>query len=500
MVVNQQMAAQQKAAQAQAAALQAAAVAGNQANRQGNPFWNMQGAPPMLAAGLPGNFYPQMQAFAAAQEQNSAAVGTVKLSHCKSNTSSNSSLVVRSSARKFNVQGGTFSVAQFTRKCVEENLEWLIKLSKRHFPEEKAVLLAYGDGCETLVLIDGQANKIPADFRKIKKIGVGVSVADSDSKLEGAQLAASGVLQPSDSVWEHLRFVETSAKKEKCLFIHTSITIWTDSVEARRRVLQVATASPAKPYAAVNYMPNPMFEQQVLNKWKEQGSAKGQAVTGASASEPETWINFNPKELILLEKAFDNLLSARDLKSDGKKFNEDDKKACQRIIKRANDEFVMRGPPRKRRKKEEEEAKPAAKKAVTPAKKAVTPAKKAATPAKKATPVKKEEKKPASPEKKAKRKSDAAAVAKTSPKKKAKKEVKKEESDDDAPLSKLKPKASTKTPAAKRSKPSTGVKSKTPAKAKTPEKSKSRGRASKGSSKKVETPKKSAAKKSRSKK
>jgi hypothetical protein len=519
MVINQ---AAQAQAQAQAQALQAAVNAGTQANTQRNPFWNVQGLsngpPPMLAAGLPANFYPQMQAAAAAQENSTALVATAKLGPCKGNPEANSSLVVRSSVRKFAVNGGLLSVAQWTRKCVEENLDWLIKLAKRHFPDEKTILLAYGDGCETLVLIDDHANKMPADFRQIKKIGVGVSMANADEKSDEVMLATHGILQPSDSIWEHLRFEQvdtTGDKKDKCLFIHTSITVWTDSVEVRRRVLQVMTGVPEKPYFAVSYMPNHMFEQQVLAKWKEQGSARGQSLTGVE-SEPETLVVFNPKELILLEKAFDNLMTAKDLKSDASKYTEDDKRACQRVIKRAQDEFVMRGPPRKRRKKADKAKEGESKEVETKegetqegeTQEGETKADKKAAPApevEKAAPA--PEDKTAPTPKKNKRKSGGSDKAKEKEAKKGstkEEEEKKTEDSDDEPISKLKPKVDAKTPSKKNRHSSGGKKSTTP-KSKTPKdddrsskKNRGRPKGARNKSKEDASPQKSA-KKSRRK-
>lgn len=313
----------------------------------------------MGAGGLPGNFYPQMASFAAAQENAAAMVAVAKLGASKAYPLTNSSLVVRGSVRKFNMSGALLSVAEWTRKTVEENLEWLFKLSRRHPGNDKVILLAYGDGCETLVLLDEHVNKMPENFTKIKKIGVGVTMASIESSLEESKLAALGILQPSDCIWEHLRF-ETMAsgdkKVDQCLFIHTSMTVWSDGVDGRRRVLQVATGS------GLSYKPHALFEQQVLAKWKGQGPTLPMVVAPiAVASEPEeeenvTVITFNPKELLLLEKAFDNRMTSRDLKTNVHKYTDEDKKACQLVILRAQKEFVMRGPPRKRKKKSDEES------------------------------------------------------------------------------------------------------------------------------------------------
>lgn len=419
-------------AQAQAALLAAngngASATGNQQRNVTangvNPFWNVGGAggmpPAMLAGGFPGNFYPQMAAFHAAQENATAMVAVAKIS--KGYGSAASKLVVRNSVRKFNISGGIFSVAQWTRKTLEENLEWLASLSQKHAGDSQCLLLAYGDGCETLVLLDGHIDKAPEDIKKVKKIGIGASMAKLNVTLDEKELANLGVLHPTDSMWEHLRF-ETISKKEnveKCLYIHTFVTLHGDSMEGRRRVLQVATGK------NLAFKPNPPFEQQILSQWSGQGS--GVAVVPAGPVEKETWVTFNPKELLLLEKAFDNRLTSRDLKTKVEKFTQDDKIAAQYVIKRANDEFVYRFP-RKRRKKDpavEEETKkePQAK---APADKKEEKAK---TPAKPSTPKKATKKTPVS-EKKNKK-----AVKKEENKKKV---VKKEEDDDDddEPISKM---------------------------------------------------------------
>lgn len=492
------MASQQLAAQ-QAQAIQAAVNAGAQPNApHRNPFWGVQGLgagggmPPPMMSGLPANFYPTMQAAAAAQENNNAMVATARLGNCKDNAEGNSPLVVRSSVRKFNLTGGILSVAQWTRKCVEENLEWLVKLSKRR-KDVDCIILAYGDGCETLVLMDDHVNKMPADVRRVLKIGVGVSIVEADFKGDESKLAKQGVLQPSDSIWEHLRFEQLDSskdKKEKCLFIHTSVQIWSDSVEGRRRVLQLMTAAPESPLLAKCYIPNPAFEQQAITAWKmAQAGAAGQPFT---APEDETVITFNPKELILLEKAFDNLLTATDLKSDAVKYSELDAIKCQRIIKRAKDEFVTIGPPKKRRKKTD---KPKVDGVVTVKDKA--DAKTKAAPKSKATP-KSPAKKPASAKKSKPTKTEEAKK----PEEKIKEEDKSEEDSDDEPIRKLKeaePKKATKvadkaaekspTRSSRRSSKSSTPKAKTP-KAKTPKteedssKKKGRPRGSKASSSK----------------
>lgn len=404
--------------------------------------------PPPMMGGLPANFYPAMQA---AQENNTAMVATAKLGNCKDNAGGNSSLVVRSSVRKFGLTGGVLTVAQWTRKCVEENLEWLVKLSKRRHNVD-CILLAYGDGCETLVLMDDHANKMPDDLRRVLKIGVGVSMVEADFKGDETKLAQQGVLQPSDSIWEHLRFEQLDSSKNKtgkCLFIHTSVQIWSDSVEGRRRVLQLRTAAPKSPLVAKCYIPNPAFEQQVMTVWKmAQAGAAGQPPS--SPVEDETVITFNPKELILLEKAFDNLLTATDLKADAVKWTENDTIKCQRIIKRSHDEFVMIGPAKKRRKKNKTDK---------PKKDGVVNPKADANP--KAIP-----KKPASPKK------SKAAKIKEEEKKESEKES--EQDSDDEPIRKLKEvpettKAAEKSPSrsSRRSSKSSTPKAKTP-KVKTP--------------------------------
>eukprot|EP00526_Cylindrotheca_closterium_P011906 CAMPEP_0113619970 /NCGR_PEP_ID=MMETSP0017_2-20120614/10158_1 /TAXON_ID=2856 /ORGANISM="Cylindrotheca closterium" /LENGTH=464 /DNA_ID=CAMNT_0000529589 /DNA_START=121 /DNA_END=1515 /DNA_ORIENTATION=- /assembly_acc=CAM_ASM_000147 len=458
-------------AQAQAQAFQAAVNAGQGAANNRN-MWNMQGFPPPMLGGLPPNFFPHFQAAAQAQQEaTTSMVGTAKLGTSSKVPSSNSKFVVRSSVRKFDSSGAIVSVGMWARKVVEDNLEWLVKLARRHSPSENAVILAYGDGCETLVLMDSQINTLPKDFGKIKKVGVGVSVALADSKVDEGNLANTGVLQAQDSIWEHLSFQTADAaktKKEKAMFIHTSNTIWSTAIDGRRKVVQVKTKGSSDPHMAVSYAPNPAFEQKALGSWAVASGGSAPAITMVAAptsavtttvvaptiadATTETLISFNPKQLILLEKAFDNGLTPRDLKTDVKKTNSEDKKKCQMVIRRARDEIVTTT--KKRRKKNP----PAA-------------AKKAAAAA--------EEKEKPEPKKK---------ETKT-----AKKEEEPEDSDDE-PISAIK-----KKPAAKRA-----SKAKSPAKPKKAEPKKEaparkRGRPSTGGAKKESTTKRTRSK-SRSKK
>jgi hypothetical protein len=512
----------------QSAIAQAQMMAQQQANvaqRSSSYF-----APPMLAAQASLSGYLPMQAMM----QPPPMIAVAKLANNKGKKDTNSTLVVRNSVPRFNVAGGLYSVAQWARKCVEDNLEWIVKLVRRHHPKEQVVMLAYGDGCQTIVLLDDAINKMPEDIENLPKVSIGVSSAPKDAKDDETKMAKDGVLQPTDSVWDHLRSEQADTsqdKKEKILFIHTSMTLYGEAVDGRRRVLQVKTLAPKKPLEAVQYVPNPIFEQQVLAKWKGMASgmtpdqiqrlslammqgmmmpnpAMGMAAAAAHAAattqveeEEGTLITFNPKELILLEKAFDNKLTNRDLKSKADKWSEDDKKNCQLVIKRANDEFkwvVVRkrktasddDAPAAKKKKEDTAAdgdkkpaakKPAAEKKAIPAKDKETKK----TPSKKATPKK-------SPAKKIKKEETAAATDSDDEpisKLKEKKEAKKKETAA-APASRRKSKGSSaSTTPAKKSTPSTKKPTRaTPAKKETPKNKEVPKK--KETKKKVESPKK----------
>lgn len=345
----------------------------------------------------------QQQQLAAALAQMNAAssmVATAKLANSKLNDKkSNSSVVVRSSVPKLTNAGGVYTVAQWARKCVEDNLEFIVKLCRRSDPKATAVILTYGDAGETqtLVLFDDHINKSPTDMKKIPMVGVGVSSSYADDKRDETKMAAGGVLQATDSIWEHLRYDQmvlestsnaaggrsggankkdetSSAAKGKgpnVMFLHTQlVTGQFFGFGASRRVLQVKTeASNGKPYVASSFCPNPAFEQQVLELWAAQaggsvrpampllpigggvGVAAGMSVpagpqvsgtTGANADDDDdydTLIDFNPRELMILERAFDGRLRKQDLKQSVKKFNDKDKEECQEVIRRANSEF-----------------------------------------------------------------------------------------------------------------------------------------------------------------
>jgi len=476
-------------------------------------------------------------------------VATAKLANCNKKKDTNSTVVVRSSVPRFNITGGLYSVAQWCRKVVEDNLEWIVKLIRRHHPDEKVVMLVYGDGCQTIVLLDEAINKMPADISKIKQIPIGVSSAPIDSKEDESKMAGSGVLSPMDPIWDHLRYESSQSempsennakdsattakkkKKEMAVFIHTCMTVYGDGSDGRRRVLQVKTKAPEKPMVAVDFVPNPVFEHQVLLKWKgltpgaadqqrfSMAMAQGQAgfpmfpvnpaamgmaaaaahvaATTSPEEEEETLVTFNPKELILLEKAFDDSLTKRDLKAKADKWSEDDKKNCQLIIKRANNEFKWvtvkskkrkaTAAPKKAEKKPKTAASTSATKAIpekkTEAKKTEkkeTPAKKKETPAKKGTPAKKTTKSPAV----VKKKEDTPPLQK---------EEDPAEDSDDEPISKLKEKKEVERKNAKKQATKRTPAKKTPAKSKTTpakkkatvtpkeESPKKRGRPSRGS-------------------
>jgi hypothetical protein len=408
--------AQASAVQAHLQAQQQAAAV--EAQRRTSFFQMQHAAPPMM-----NGFFPSIQAAAVAQMNATAMVATAKLANSKDKKETNSALVVRSSVPKFNVAGGLYTVSQWARKCVEDNLEWIVKLARRHDPEEKAVMLAYGDGCQTLVLLDGAMNRMPPNLNVVQKIGIGVSAAPIDDKSDDKKMAAAGVLQPTDSIWDHLRYEQTDMSKdkvEKVMFIHTCMTNYGDGIEGRRRVLQVKTGAPQQPYLAIAYVPNVVFEQQVLTKWKGPspigpnlaamnmaamtggflvpnmgGGVGGSNMMAHSASdsgtpahpkENETVITFNPKELILLEKAWNGTLTSRDLKSKADKWTDADKQNCQATIQNATSEF--KGTATKKRKKNDG----AATKSDSNTKKATSVTTKvAATTTTKGTPKKKDE-------------------------------------------------------------------------------------------------------------
>ena len=108
------------------------AVAQAQMQRNSSYF-----APPMLAAQASFSGYNPI---ALAQMQTPPMVAVAKLANSNKKKETNSALVVRSSVPRFNVAGGVYSVAQWARKCVEDNLEWIIKLVRRRCPEENVVL------------------------------------------------------------------------------------------------------------------------------------------------------------------------------------------------------------------------------------------------------------------------------------------------------------------------------------------------------------------------
>merc|ERR1711865_1008304 len=265
-----------------------------------------------------------------------------------------------------------------------------VKLTRRNDPKEQVAMLAYGDGCQTLILLDEAVNKIPGDISKVKKISIGVSAAPIDDKSDEIKMASTfGVLTPTDCLWDHLRYEQSNISKdnpEHIMFLHTTMKVYGEGIDGRRRVLQVKTEASKSPYEATEYISNPEFEQAVLARWtghlvpqavlyKPPAIAMNAAAAAAyvAATTPdddddeekddqdEFVIMFNPKEILLLEKAFDENLTSRDLKSKAYKWEEKDTLKCQETIKRLQNEFTLVDPQKKKN---------TAKKATTTAKKA----------------------------------------------------------------------------------------------------------------------------------
>jgi hypothetical protein len=435
------------------------------------------------------------------QAENMAMVTTAKLAIPKKNKGSTSTLAVRSTVPRYNVAGGIYSVSQWARKCVEDNLEFIVKLARRNDPKAQAVMLAYGDGCQTIVLLDDAMNQMPADMSKIKKIDIGVSAAPIEDKTVEDKMASAGVLTPTDSLWDHLRYEQSNVTKEKqahVMFIHTSMTIYGGGTDGRRRVLQINTEAPKKPYVAIQYVSNPAFEQEVLAKWTGRPLQVQQAIamaanfppgpmgTAAAAAyvvattpdeeddEPEFVITFNPKEILLLEKAYDEKLSTRDMKSKADKWEEKDQIKCQATIKRLQNEFAYVDPTKPTKKK----LGPSKKKQADDKKKSATTSTAAVTETEKPPTTKKD--KPTEPKKPAPKKVAAAQDDKKeekakatieSPKKAKKTLVAKEKATKESPIKAKKTpitkvKATKESPAKVKKTPVTKVKAATASSAK----------------------------------
>ena len=87
------------------------------------------------------NFMPSMLAIQSSMNQM-ALVATAKLAPSKKKSASNSNLTVRTSVPRLNVAGGTYTVAQWARKCVEDNLDFVVKIARRDDPKADLVMLA----------------------------------------------------------------------------------------------------------------------------------------------------------------------------------------------------------------------------------------------------------------------------------------------------------------------------------------------------------------------
>jgi hypothetical protein len=197
-------------------------------------------------------------------EPHSPMVAVAKLSNSKVEEDTNSLLVVRTWVPRFHTP---YTIAQWTRNCVEGNLEWIVKIIRRHHRNEQVVMLAYGDGYQTIVLLDDAINTMPDEIHMIPKIGIGVSSVPRNVKEDESGVE---ILQPSYSIWDHLRFQQQQQRDKadvnNILFIRTNVRVDDGAgVDGRRRVLQIKTLAPKKPLEAVRYVCCPIFEQQLNN-------------------------------------------------------------------------------------------------------------------------------------------------------------------------------------------------------------------------------------------
>jgi hypothetical protein len=180
----------------------------------------------------------------------------------------NSSTVVRSLVKRFDFEGKLVTVADNVRKWMEEdNPEWMIQIARRMAGTPKdgraAFMLLYGDGYETLLLLDGI--EPPQDLSKVPTIGISASFAPAVGDMDQATAAKQGLLEPSDSLWEHINFELNRQGNDRSLVLHTTSRVSVRSYEdiLRKRVIRVWTSGPHK-----SILGRIERDAQLENKWK----------------------------------------------------------------------------------------------------------------------------------------------------------------------------------------------------------------------------------------
>jgi hypothetical protein len=301
--------------------------------------------------------------------ERSLFLATVKLAQqVGADPATNGTRIVSTTIRQSNAQGEPLSVGEWSRQTIVQNSDWLVKISKRDKDISKngsgVVRITFGNGYDALVAID--CEEFPKEISEINRVGVVVCVSTVDDDDDSTRLKYRGVLNPSDSIFEHLQACIEGGRHEQDIriYIHTDVNPWTtldESIE-RTEIYRVKT-NRNDPFSMGRMEHMVPLEEQLQATGKVGKLEGGMKSAAKNASPKKTAKNtlveapkaapsaavahdtpgeesqhrfeFSPKEYILLSKAFNGKLSKHDITVNDPKFTDKEVKKAERICKAA---------------------------------------------------------------------------------------------------------------------------------------------------------------------
>jgi hypothetical protein len=332
--------------------------------------------------------------------ERSLFLGTVKLAQqVGADPATNGTRIVSTTIRRSNPQGEPLSVGEWSRQTIVQNSNWLVKIAKRDKDLSKngsgVVRITFGNGYDALVAIDCEG--FPQEINEINKVGIAVCVSTVDDDDDVTRLKYRGVVNPSDSIFEHLQASVEGGRHEQDIriYIHTDADPWTtldESIE-RTEIYRVKT-NRNDPFSMGHMEHMVLLEEQLQATGKVgrlEGGMKPAAKTASPKKTPATEkkaaptvkpanikkvpataseappavakktpaatatkaapsatvaqdkpdedskdrFEFTPKEYILLSKAFHGKLSKNDITANDLKFTDKEVGKAERICKTA---------------------------------------------------------------------------------------------------------------------------------------------------------------------
>lgn len=242
-----------------------------------------------------------------------------------------------------------------------------------HKENKGAVLINHGGSYATVCLLNG--TDLPKDLSRLQRIGIEVSVASTESEDMDAnkRLDEYGIVNAVDSMYMHLKSGEDLYGNQVRVYIHPSQKnmgmegSWGEGAGKKMRIYRCYTLK-ENPYsvhriqrcedlehalqAGVEY---PTKKAKVAKTKTEEESTKAPPVASLPVNQPEKAkdapvvteiavdtasavddtdkLGFNPREYILLEKAFHGTLNEKDLKDDATRFTAKDIQHAKKMLK-----------------------------------------------------------------------------------------------------------------------------------------------------------------------